>query len=104
MQDEPEKWGQLVYDWDMLLIMNDEQLETIEQIKKFLEGSEGLEFRGLSIEEKYKWWGGPHCLDRVGAMLRLGSAIPNGYSTEDFTIPSLVASTDVEMNTAAGVL
>ena len=35
--------------------MNDEQLETIEQIKKFLEGSEALEFRGLSIEEKYKW-------------------------------------------------
>ena len=40
MQDEPEKSGQLVYDWDMRLIMNDEQLQTIEQIKQFLEGSE----------------------------------------------------------------
>jgi transposase InsO family protein len=39
----------------MLLVMNDEQLETIEQIKKFLEGSEALGFRGLSTEEKYKW-------------------------------------------------
>ena len=54
MQDEPEKSGQLVYDWDMGLIINDEQLETIEQIKQFLEGSEPLEFRGLSTKEKYK--------------------------------------------------
>src|SRR5512136_265007 len=55
MQDEPERSGQLVYDWDMLLIMNDEQLQTIEEIKQFLEGSEPLEFRGLATEEKYKW-------------------------------------------------
>jgi len=54
IQDESEKSGQLVYDWDMRLIMNDEQLQTIEQIKQFLEGSEPLEFRDLSTEEKYK--------------------------------------------------
>jgi len=35
--------------------MNDEQLQTIQQVKQFLEGSEALEFRGLSAEEKYKW-------------------------------------------------
>jgi transposase InsO family protein len=35
--------------------MNDGRLQTIEQVKKFLEGSEVLEFRGLSAEEKYKW-------------------------------------------------
>jgi len=35
--------------------MNDEQLQMIEQVKQFLEGSETLEFRGLSIEENYKW-------------------------------------------------
>jgi len=35
--------------------MNDGQLKTIEQVKQFLEGSEVLEFRGLSAEEKYKW-------------------------------------------------
>ncbi len=35
--------------------MNDGRLQTIEQIKQFLEGSEVLEFRGLSVEEKYQW-------------------------------------------------
>ena len=35
--------------------MNDEQLQTIEQVKQFLEGSEAVEFRGLTIEEKYRW-------------------------------------------------
>jgi len=46
---------QLVYDWDMQLIMNDEELTTIEQVKQFLEGSETLTFRGVSIEERYRW-------------------------------------------------
>ena len=55
MQDEPEKIRQLVYDWDMRLIMNDEQLQTLEQVKQFMEGSEALEFRGLTAEEKYCW-------------------------------------------------
>ena len=53
--DKPEKLGQLVYDWDMRLIMNDEQLQTIEQVKQFLEGSKALEFRVLSVGEKYNW-------------------------------------------------
>ena len=35
--------------------MNDEKLQTVEQVKQFLEGSEALEFKGLSAEEKYKW-------------------------------------------------
>jgi hypothetical protein len=35
--------------------MNDGQLQTVEQVKQFLEGSEALEFKGLSAEEKYKW-------------------------------------------------
>jgi transposase len=39
----------------MQLIMNDEQLRTIEQIKGFLEGSKTLEFKGLSVEDKYRW-------------------------------------------------
>ena len=55
MQDEPEKIRQLVYDWDMRLIMNDEQLQMLEQVKQFLEGSEAVEFRGLTTEEKYRW-------------------------------------------------
>ena len=39
----------------MRLIMNDEHLETIEQVKQFLEGSEKVEFKGLAVEEKYEW-------------------------------------------------
>lgn len=35
--------------------MNDTQLQTIEQVKQFLEGSESLEFRGLCTEEKHEW-------------------------------------------------
>jgi len=35
--------------------MNDENLKTIEQVKQFLEGSDGAEFRGLKVEEKYEW-------------------------------------------------
>lgn len=39
----------------MRLIMNDENLKTIERVKGFLEGSEELEFRGISVEDKYSW-------------------------------------------------
>lgn len=46
---------QLVYDWDMRLIMNDTQLQTIEQVRRFLEGGRALEFKGLLTEEKYEW-------------------------------------------------
>jgi len=35
--------------------MNDEGLQTIEQIKQFLEGSEAVEFRALAVDEKYNW-------------------------------------------------
>jgi hypothetical protein len=55
MQDKPEKIRRLVYDWDMRLLMNDRNLETIEQVRQFMEGSEALEFRVLSVEEKYNW-------------------------------------------------
>jgi transposase InsO family protein len=39
----------------MQLIMNDDELRTIEQVKQFLAGSEILEFEGVSIEERYRW-------------------------------------------------
>jgi len=35
--------------------MNDEQLQTLEQVNRFLEGSEALEFRGPTTQEKYCW-------------------------------------------------
>ena len=39
----------------MQLMMNDRQLQTVEQVRQFLEGSEAVEFRGLTIEGKYNW-------------------------------------------------
>ena len=36
-------------------MMNDEKLQTVEQVKGFLEGSEPVELRGLTVEEKYDW-------------------------------------------------
>jgi hypothetical protein len=39
----------------MQLIMNDEELQTIEQVKQFVEGSEALVFRGVSLGERYQW-------------------------------------------------
>ena len=45
-------------------MMNDEQLQTIEQVKQFLEGSEAVEFKGLTTEEKY--WSEPLKLDTSG--------------------------------------
>jgi len=35
--------------------MNDGQLNTVEQVRQFLEGSEAVEFRGLTAKEKYYW-------------------------------------------------
>jgi len=35
--------------------MNDGNLQTIEQVRQFLEGSEAVEFRGLTAKEKYCW-------------------------------------------------
>ncbi len=35
--------------------MNGESLQTIEQVRQFLEGSEAVEFRGLTAKEKYRW-------------------------------------------------
>jgi transposase InsO family protein len=39
----------------MRLIMNDENLKTIEQVRQFLEGSEGAKFKGITVGEKYDW-------------------------------------------------
>ncbi len=35
--------------------MNDRNVQTIEQVRQFLEGSEALEFRVLCVREKYNW-------------------------------------------------
>ena len=35
--------------------MNDGNVQTIEQVRQFMGGSEALEFRALSVGKKYKW-------------------------------------------------
>jgi hypothetical protein len=35
--------------------MNDEKLQTLEQVKSFLAGCQTVEFRGLVAREKYTW-------------------------------------------------
>jgi hypothetical protein len=35
--------------------MNDERLQTLEQVKVFIEGSQEIDFKGLSAREKYRW-------------------------------------------------
>jgi hypothetical protein len=35
--------------------MNDEQLQTLEQVRSFIKGSQEVEFRGLNAREKYNW-------------------------------------------------
>jgi len=39
----------------MRLNMNDEQLQTLEQVKSFIKGSQEVKFRGLNAREKYNW-------------------------------------------------
>jgi hypothetical protein len=39
----------------MRLKMNDEQLQTLEQVKEFIEGSQSIAFKGLNTPEKYHW-------------------------------------------------
>lgn len=35
--------------------MNDEKLQTMEQVKQFLEGSGRVKSKGVTVEEKYDW-------------------------------------------------
>jgi hypothetical protein len=35
--------------------MNDNDIQTTEQVRQFLEGSEPFEFEGISIEDRYRW-------------------------------------------------
>jgi hypothetical protein len=39
----------------MRLKMNDEQIQTLEQVKGFIKGSQAVEFEGLNTHEKYNW-------------------------------------------------
>ena len=50
----PWSYG-VVYDWNMKLNMNDEQLQTLEQIKQFIDSSQAIEFKGINTKEKYQW-------------------------------------------------
>src|SRR5659263_97489 len=50
----PCRYG-VVYDWDMRLNMNDEQLQTIEQVNQFIDSSQEIKYKGINIQEKYQW-------------------------------------------------
>jgi transposase len=39
----------------MQLIMNDKEIRTLEQVKQFVDSSQGIEFNGLNLKEKYQW-------------------------------------------------
>jgi putative endonuclease len=45
----------VVYDWDMRLNMNDEQLQTIEQVNQFIDSSQEIKYKGINVQEKYQW-------------------------------------------------
>ena len=45
----------VVYDWNMQLFMDDKEVRTLEQVKQFVESSQGIEFSGLNVKEKYLW-------------------------------------------------
>ena len=39
----------------MWLNMDDKQLRTLEQVKQFVDSSQGIEFNGINLKEKYRW-------------------------------------------------
>jgi len=39
----------------MRLKINNEKLQTLEQVQRFVEGSRPLEFNGVHTKGKYKW-------------------------------------------------
>jgi transposase len=39
----------------MQLIMDDKEIRTLEQVKQFVDSSQGIEFKGLNLKEKYHW-------------------------------------------------
>ena len=43
----------VVYDWNMQLIMDDKEIWTLEQVEQFVDSSQGIEFSGLNLKEKY---------------------------------------------------
>ena len=45
----------VVYDWNMRLNMDDRQLLTLEQVKQFVDVSQGIEFNRPNLKEKYHW-------------------------------------------------
>jgi len=50
----PWRYG-VVYDWDMRLNMNDEQIQTLEQVQQFIDSSQSISFKGINTQEKYQW-------------------------------------------------
>lgn len=63
----------------MQLIMNDTGMKTIEQVRLFIQGSEGLELKLVSQEEKYQWVESVLMRFRYGTINRKGKGVIRGY-------------------------
>ena len=44
-----------MYVWNMQLIMDVKQIQTLEQVQQFVASSRGIAFSGLNLKEKYLW-------------------------------------------------
>lgn len=63
----------------MQLIMNDTGMKTIEQVRLFIQGSEGLELKLVSQEEKYQWVESVLMRFRYGTINRKEKGVIRGY-------------------------
>jgi hypothetical protein len=63
----------------MRLKMNDEQLQTLEQVKEFVAGSQAVQFRGLNTSEKYQWLEGVLKRFRYPKLKKEGKGLIKSY-------------------------
>ena len=66
----------------MRLKMNDEKLQTLEQVQRFIEGSQPLEFDGVHTEEKYQWIEEVLRKFRYNRLKKEGKGVIRGYITK----------------------
>ncbi len=59
--------------------MNDEQLQTLEQVKEFVSGSQPVQFRGLNAPEQYQWMEGVLKRFRYPILKKEGKGLIKNY-------------------------
>jgi transposase InsO family protein len=63
----------------MRLKMNDEQLQTLEQVKEFVAASQPVKFQGLNVSEKYRWMEGVLKRFRYPMLKKEGKGLIKSY-------------------------